>query len=49
MDTGLGAAVFPFTLSPFHWKGLALLGGVGMASASTVANLFIVEVHPEAE
>ena len=47
--SALGAAVFPFTtlLSLRIW--LALLAGIGLASASTVANLFIVEVQPESE
>ncbi len=44
-----GAAVFPFALSLFYRIGLALLSGIGLAAASTVANLFIVKVHPEAE
>jgi len=47
--TALGAAVFPFALSLFLRTGLALLSGTGLAAASTVANLFIVEVHPESE
>jgi DHA1 family tetracycline resistance protein-like MFS transporter len=45
----LGAAVFPFTLSLFYRIGLALLSGIGLAAASTVANLFIVEIYPESE
>jgi DHA1 family tetracycline resistance protein-like MFS transporter len=49
MGAALGAAIFPFTLSFFPRIVLALLSGVGLASASTVANLFIVEVHPESE
>ncbi len=44
-----GAAIFPFTLSLFYRVGCALLSGIGLAAASTVANLFIVEVHPEPE
>ncbi len=47
--SALGAAVFPFTLSLSRRIGLALLSGIGLASASTVANLFIVEGHPKAE
>jgi fucose permease len=42
-------AVFPFAPSRAAWLGLALLQGVGASAASTVANLFVVEVHPEAE
>lgn len=49
LGTALGATVFPFTLSLVHRTGLALISGIGLASASTVANLFIVEVHPESE
>jgi MFS family permease len=47
--TALGAALFPFTLSLSLRIFLALLSGIGLAAASTVANLFIVEVHPESE
>ncbi len=49
LGAALGAAVFPFTLSLVYRIGLALLSGIGLAAASTVANLFIVEVHPESE
>ena len=49
LGTALGAAFFPFTLSLVHRTGLALASGIGLASASTVANLFIVEVHPKSE
>ncbi len=45
----VGAAVFPLTLSLSLRTGLAFVAGIGLASASTVANLFIVEVHPESE
>jgi MFS transporter, DHA1 family, tetracycline resistance protein len=47
--SALGAAVFPFTMSLSLRIWLALLAGTGLASASTVANLFIVEVQPESE
>ena len=47
--TALGAAAFPFTVFLFCRIVLALLSGIGLAAASTVANLFIVEVHPESE
>jgi DHA1 family tetracycline resistance protein-like MFS transporter len=40
---------FPFTTALVAWLGLALLQGVGTASAATVANLFVVEGHPRAE
>ena len=49
LGSALGAALFPFTLSLSLRTWLALLSGIGLASASTVANLFIVEVHPEPE
>jgi MFS family permease len=47
--TALGMALLPFTTTRAAWLGLALLLGLGVAGATTVANLFIVEVHPEAE
>ena len=49
VGAGLGAALFPFSPSLSRQIGLALLSGIGLAAASTVANLFIVEVHPESE
>jgi len=49
VGTAIGATVFPLTLSLFYRAGLALLSGIGLAAASTVANLFIVEVYPESE
>jgi DHA1 family tetracycline resistance protein-like MFS transporter len=49
IGAALGAAVFPLTFSLSLRTGLAFLAGMGLASASTVANLFIVEVHPESE
>jgi MFS family permease len=47
--TGAGLAAFPFTTRPAAWLGLALLQSVGAAGAATVANLFVVEVHPQGE
>ncbi len=47
--SALGAVVFPFAVLFSFRIGLALLAGIGLASASTVANLFIVEVQPEPE
>ena len=44
-----GLIVFPFTSSLGPWMGLAILQGAGAAAASTVANLFVVEMHPRAE
>jgi MFS family permease len=47
--TAVGIALFPFTTTRAAWLGLALLQGLGVAGATTVANLFVVESHPEAE
>jgi MFS family permease len=49
LGSAIGAAVFLFTALLFLRICLALLAGIGLASASTVANLFIVEVQPESE
>ncbi len=47
--TATGAGGFSFA-SPLSGRiGLALLSGMGLAAASTVANLFIVEIHPQEE
>jgi DHA1 family tetracycline resistance protein-like MFS transporter len=45
----IGLAGFPFSTRPTVWFILALLQGIGAASAATVANLFVVESHPKAE
>jgi MFS transporter, DHA1 family, tetracycline resistance protein len=42
-------ALLPFTTQPAVWFVLAILIGAGSAAAATVANLFIVEAHPQAE
>ncbi len=47
--TAAGAAGFPFLSVLSGRIGLALLSGIGLAAASTVANLFVVEVHPREE
>ena len=47
--TATGLAAFPFTTAPVIWLGLAFLQGIGAAAAATVANLFVVEVHPQVE
>jgi DHA1 family tetracycline resistance protein-like MFS transporter len=44
-----GLAAFPFATSMAAWLGLALVQGIGVAGAATVANLFVVEAHPQAE
>ncbi|MGE3535905.1 MAG: MFS transporter [Candidatus Tectimicrobiota bacterium] len=41
--------VLALASQPVVWLGLALVQGMGSAAAATVANLFVVEVHPEAE
>jgi MFS family permease len=45
--TAVGLAAFPLVSSPLAWCGLAFLQGLGVAGANTVANLFVVEAHPE--
>lgn len=47
--TAVGLAAFAISKNPVLWFGLALLQGIGAASAATVANLFIVETHPHSE
>lgn len=47
--TTIGLTAFSFTGQPTLWFGLALLLSVGAAGASTVANLFVVEMHPKSE
>ncbi len=49
LTTALALAAFPFTTSLPIWLILALMQGVGAAAVATIANLFIVEVHPQAE
>jgi DHA1 family tetracycline resistance protein-like MFS transporter len=49
LGTAAGLFVFPFVTSLLPWLALAFLQGVGIASASTVANLFVVEAHPKEE
>ncbi len=45
----LGLAAFAFTTQILVWILLAMLAGLGSASAATVANLFVVEAHPQVE
>jgi DHA1 family tetracycline resistance protein-like MFS transporter len=45
----IGLAAFPFTMNKSVSVGLAFLQGTGAAAAATVANLFVVEGHPQAE
>jgi DHA1 family tetracycline resistance protein-like MFS transporter len=46
---GLSLAAFPFTRSSKLWIALALAASVGVGAAATVANLFVVEAHPQTE
>jgi DHA1 family tetracycline resistance protein-like MFS transporter len=45
----VGLAAFALTTNPVVWCLLALVQGLGSASAATVANLFVVEAHPKSE
>ena len=47
--TTIGLAAFPFTTNKGIYLGLALLQSIGAAAAATVANLFVVEAHPQDE
>lgn len=49
LGTAAGAALLPSARSVLLRTALALLSGTGLAAASTVANLFIVEAHPADE
>jgi MFS family permease len=44
-----GLAAFPFMPAVEAWPVLALLQGMGAIGAATIANLFVVEVHPQEE
>jgi MFS family permease len=46
---GIGLAAFAFATSLAAWVGLALALSIGVAGAATVANLFVVEAHPQSE
>ena len=45
----LGLAAFAFTTQSILLIALAVIQGLGSASAATVANLFVVEAHPKPE
>jgi DHA1 family tetracycline resistance protein-like MFS transporter len=47
--TASGLTAFAFSSQPAIWFGMALLLSIGAAGASTVANLFVVEMHPKPE
>ncbi len=49
ISVAIGAAGFPQVTALSARIGLALLAGSGLAAASTVANLFVVEVNPQSE
>jgi MFS family permease len=44
-----GLTAFALIPAPSAWPALALLQGIGAAGAATIANLFVVEVHPQEE
>ena len=45
----IALAAFAFTTQPAIWIPLAVIEGLGTASAATIANLFVVEAHPQPE
>ena len=45
----LGLAMFSVTDQLVLWIALAFVQGTGASGAATVANLFVVEVHPKSE
>ncbi len=45
----ISLTVFAFSSSVTAWAMLALITSIGTGAASTVANLFVVEAHPQAE
>lgn len=47
--TSVGLAAFTLINHPIIWFILAIIQGLGIASAATVANLFVVEAHPQGE
>jgi DHA1 family tetracycline resistance protein-like MFS transporter len=47
--TAAGLILFTLSSQPAIWFGLALFLSAGAAGASTVGNLFIVEMHPKPE
>jgi MFS family permease len=49
LATAAGLAAFALAGHIATWVSLALLAGIGAAATATVANLFIVEVHPKRE
>jgi DHA1 family tetracycline resistance protein-like MFS transporter len=49
LTTAIGLAAFPLTKNQTARLGFALLQGMGATGSATVANLFVVEVHPQSE
>ena len=47
--TAIALAAFPWTTTPAGWIGLAVLGGLGGVTATTLAPLFVVHVYPPEE
>jgi DHA1 family tetracycline resistance protein-like MFS transporter len=47
--TAFGLTAFAFSSQPAIWFVIALILSIGAAGASTVANLFVVEMHPKSE
>jgi len=45
----IGLVAFAFTQASTVWLALTLVISIGAAAAGTVANLFVVEAHPQAE
>jgi DHA1 family tetracycline resistance protein-like MFS transporter len=49
LATTIGLAAFPLTKNQTARLGFALLQGIGATGSATVANLFVVEAHPQSE
>ncbi len=49
LATTIGLAAFPLAENQVARSGLAFLQGIGATGSATVANLFIVEAHPQPE
>ena len=47
--TSIALAALSYTNNFAFWLGLALIQGIGVFTAMTVGNLFIVEIHPKTE
>jgi DHA1 family tetracycline resistance protein-like MFS transporter len=49
LTAAIGLAAFPLTKNQTARLGFAFLQGMGATGSATVANLFVVEVHPQSE